>query len=663
VVEFTFALNHQFGGGLWGYHAFNLAVHLFAALTLFGIVRRTMTLPVLAPRYGARSGALAFCIALLWMLHPLQTESVTYIVQRMESLMGLFYLLTLYCFIRAASLPDLDGLNHQDTKLARPPRGGTSRAATNSSVPGVWVSWWSKRWYAAAVLACALGMGCKEVMITAPVLVLLYDRTFIAGSFRDALRRRWGFYLGLAVTLAIVAPRVAAAFAPHAISAGFGLPGIRPLDYAASEPGVIVHYLALAFWPSGLCLDYGWPVAKSASGILPGAIILAGLLAVTAWALLRRPACRGPAAGRSWGFLGAWFFLVLAPTSSFMPIRDLASEHRMYLPLAAVVAASVVAAYRAGGQMVRRLAPATGAQRRLGGGLAAGFVLSAAAILGALTFARNTDYRTETSVWDDAVLKQPENARAWTYRAGAYAAAGRRDKALECFDRAFKLRPAYPEAYYNRAGVYRDLNRFEDAIRDYDHAIALDPYFAAAFNNRGSVYAAIGQDARALSDYDRALKVNPDFVMAHCNRATAYDNQGEYDLAIGDCESALALDPDSSDAYNSRAFAYLQLRQYTLALRDYDRCIELKPDYAEAHSNRAVVEAHLDRYDLALRDCNRAIELKPDYLDAYKNRVLIYYRIKEYRKALADVKIFQKLGGRLEPDVLKELREAAGRSE
>ena len=275
VAQFTLALSHSLGGDVWGYHAFNLTVHLLAALTLFGVVRRTLTLPALsgaegplfAPRFARASTALAFCIALLWALHPLQTESVTYIIQRMESLMGLFYLLTLYCFIRAVS--------HQDTdpvvcgRKAALLQGNTPGTATDSPFPGVLASWWRKKWYAAAVLACALGMGSKEVMVTAPLVVLLYDRTFIAGSFREALRRRWGFYLALAASWLIVSRQIMEAFAPGAKSAGFGFAGVTLLQYARSEPGVILHYLALAFWPSGLCLDYGWPVARKAGTFSP----------------------------------------------------------------------------------------------------------------------------------------------------------------------------------------------------------------------------------------------------------------------------------------------------------------------------------------------------------------------------------------------------------
>ena len=161
VVNLTIAVNYVLGGtDPRGYHAFNIAIHILAGLTLFGIVRRTLAMPVLRDRFAAAATPLALAVALVWIVHPLQTAAVTYVIQRTEALVGLFYLLTLYCVIRG-------------TESGR--------------------SW---RWYAAAVAACFLGMGTKEVMVTAPVVVLLYDRTFLSGSFAAALTRRWGLYLG-----------------------------------------------------------------------------------------------------------------------------------------------------------------------------------------------------------------------------------------------------------------------------------------------------------------------------------------------------------------------------------------------------------------------------------------------------------------------------------
>ena len=250
--------------------------------------------------FAAAATPLALAIALLWTVHPLQTGAVTYIIQRTESLVSLFFLLTLYCVIRGTT--------------------STERA---------------RGWNVAAVLSCLLGMGTKEVMATAPLVVLLYDRAFLSGSFRAALALRRGLYAALAATWGIVIwLLIATGF--HGNTTGFGVTGFTASSYLLTQPGVLARYLRLAFWPVGQCLDYGWPPAQwPGEVVLPGLLIV-GLLGLTVWALVKRPAL---------GFLGATFFLILAPTSSFVPIRDAAFEHRMYLPLAALVTLVVLGVY------------------------------------------------------------------------------------------------------------------------------------------------------------------------------------------------------------------------------------------------------------------------------------------------------------------------------
>jgi tetratricopeptide (TPR) repeat protein len=686
VAQATFALNYILGGpSEKGYHLFNVTVHLLAALALFGVVRRTFKLPLFADRFSDKAAtALAFCTALLWALHPLQTEAVTFIIQRMESLMALFYLLTLYCFIRAAS----------------------------SAHP--------RAWHAAAVACCLLGMGSKEVMVSAPLVVLLYDRAFLAGSFREALRRRWKLYLALAATELILARSILGAFSPHAETAGFAVPGVTPMLYARSEFGVILHYLRLAFWPSGLCLDYDWPLARTAREIVPGALVVGSLLALTAWALVR---------SKMWGFAGAFFFLVLAPTSSIMPIEDLASEHRMYLPLAAIATAAVVAAYLAGQALMRRRGVAERAWKSLGYGAAACAVLLAAA-LGWLTFRRNADYRTEVSIWQDTARKRPENPHAWANLADACLTTGDHgNRVLGYCEKAIALQPDFAEAYNNRGTTYAYQNRIEEAIRDYTKAISLRENFPTAYCNRGNARAMTNDFDAAIRDYDRAIALNPDYAEPYYYRGVACAAQGRieqavrdytkaislkenfpmafYSLgeahakmndagaAIRDYDRAIALNPDFAEAYSNRAYARVMTNDLGAAIRDYDRAIALKPDFFEAYCNRGNACAGVGRTDDAIRDFDKAIALKPDsavawydrgnsyssqgrYAEAlrdydkaialqpdlssaYKSRALIYYTLKDYGSAWADVKTCERLGGRLNPDFLKALNQAAER--
>jgi tetratricopeptide (TPR) repeat protein len=652
VVPLTLALNCCLGGsGTTGYHVFNVAVHLLAALTLFGVIRRTLRLPLLTGRFDEKTGmALAFCAALIWALHPLQTGAVTYIIQRMESLMALFYLVTLYCFIRAAESPN------------------------------------PVAWHVAAIAACTLGMGSKEVMVSAPLIVLLYDRTFVAGSFREALRRRWGLYVGLAATWLILARSVLDAFGPSAQSAGFNLPGVTSLQYAQSELGVILHYLRLAFWPVGLCLDYDWPIAKSVADIAPGAIVVGFLLAATVWALVRRP---------MWGFAGALFFLVLAPTSSIMPIKDLAFEHRMYLPLTAVTTVVVVTIYLIGRRLARHLAGMDRARRLLALGSATALISSSAAALGTATWLRNADYRTAISIWQDTAFKRPENSRAWSNLAHACISSDRFEMALWCSNKAIKLKRDYADAYDNRGVACANTGHLAAAVKSFENAIAyrerfttayedlIDAYLrgghtslalsvcnrevaaapdaATAWFKRGLVRFTSGDTAGAVEDYEKAIALDPEYAEACYNLAGAFVCMGRPRDALRNYNRAIDLRPSFAQAYCDRASVLNENHQFAAALRDYDKAISLDPDFAIAWHARGNACADEGRYTEALRDYEKAIGLQPKLSIAYKTRAMVYFNMGQFDKAWADVKTCENLGDRLPPEFLKALAAAAQR--
>ena len=307
LVNLSFAINYAFGGlDVRGYHLVNLALHLLCGLLVFGIVRRTLELPSLKDRFVFRLKPeatravtplnLGFAAALLWTLHPLNTEAVNYLTQRTELMMAFFYLLTLYASIRAV--------------MSRP-----------------------RTWHSIAVVSCFAGMACKESMVTAPVVVMLYDAVFVFESPRKAIRERWPFYAALCLSWIVLAALVWTG--PRVRSAGFST-GVSPWTYLLNQTVMIWRYLQLAFWPRALVVNYGWPVPLTLGEVLPYALFVTALLASTAIALVRRP---------KWGFLGAWFFLTLAPTSSIVPIAtEVGAERRMYLPLIAVVVLAVVSA-------------------------------------------------------------------------------------------------------------------------------------------------------------------------------------------------------------------------------------------------------------------------------------------------------------------------------
>ena len=419
VLNFSLALNYAFGGAsVQGYHALNLAIHILAALTLFGVVRRTLLQPRLRERFGAVANGLALATAVLWTVHPLQTEAVTYVSQRAESLMGLFYLLTLYCFIRGTESP----------------RAGL--------------------WFTLSIVVCLLGMATKEVMVTAPLMVLLYDRTFVAGSFRAAWTQRRRLYVGLGGTWFLLGYLMAGL--QHR-GVGYGL-GITWQAYALTECQVVVNYLWLALWPHPLIFDYGMVIIiRHVAEAMSYALILVLLAAGVVVGLKRSPAI---------GFIGAWFFVILAPTSSVVPVvSQPMAESRMYLPLAAVVVLGVSAVYALLG---RRSVAVFG-------------VL--AILLGFFTSQRNEDYRSEVSIWSDTVAKRPDNARAHNDLGVALGQVGRLEEAIGQCEEALRLKPDYAEAHVNLGVALIHLGRVQEAMAQWEQALRIKPDYAEAQSN------------------------------------------------------------------------------------------------------------------------------------------------------------------------------------
>ena len=500
LANLTLAVNHAIGGdAVVGYHAFNLAVHVLAALTLFGIVRRTLLRPQCGDRFAGLALPLAGVSALLWALHPLQTEAVTYLSQRTESLMGLCYLQTLYGFIRASE----------------------------SATPHRWLGW--------SVVACLLGVLTKEVIVTAPLLVLLYDRTFVAGTLREAWRQRKGYYVALAGTWVLLAWLMRGLAARHV---GYGL-GVSPWACALTESWAVVHYLRLAIWPHPLLFDYGAGLLPASALTLGCMLAVAGLAGATLWACGRRPAL---------GFGGAAMFLCLAPASSVVPVvMQPVAEHRVYLALAGVVVLVVVGMHAVLGRWTIAVAA---------------FL---AVVLGFLTVQRNAVYFSEATLWGDVVSQRPDNARAQNNLGSALVREGRVGEASEHFARLVQLKPADAEARYNLGNALLQLGR-------------------------------IGEAAEQCAV---ALRLKPDFVEAHCLMGSALAQSGRMDEAVRHFQAAVKLDPSSFGTHFDLGQAWFEMHRYPEAAEEFAAVVRLRPDFAEAHRRLANVLTQLKRGDEA----------------------------------------------------------------
>jgi tetratricopeptide (TPR) repeat protein len=540
VLNLSFAFNYAVSGtAVWSYHALNAVVHAAAALALYGTIRRTLLrqgsnsvhgaplIDASNPQATSTAHLLGLLTAALWALHPLQTQAVTYTVQRAESLMGLFYLATLYGFIRAT-----------DTAAAAGSR---------------------QRWTFASVGVCALGMGTKEVMATAPLLVFLYDRTFGAGSFRAAWRNHGRVHLALAATWLVLVACLASTGGNRGGTVGLGVG--QPLwAYPLTQFEALARYLSLSAWPHPLVFEYGTFWVKDFSDVAPYALLLLPLLSATALALWRWPAA---------GFLGVWFFLILAPTSLAPGTIQMIVEHRMYLPLAALIAGAVLAVWRLGGP-------------RASAGLAV-----AALAFGALAAQRNHDYRSALALWSDTVAKRPQNPRAQEGLAEALAAAGNVDAAIRVRQESVRLLPDESQYHYNLALTLAQAGREEDAVRHYQLALRMYPTEPRTHNNLAILLSKLGRTEEALPHYAEAVRLRPGEPLFHYNRGVALVRAGQLGEALASYAAAIALRPDYADAHLNLGTVLLQLRREREALEHYQRAAALRPDDADLAVNYA----------------------------------------------------------------------------
>jgi tetratricopeptide (TPR) repeat protein len=288
------------------------------------------------------------------------------------------------------------------------------------------------------------------------------------------------------------------------------------------------------------------------------------LFAVTVWALVRKPTL---------GFLGVWFFVILSPTSSFVPIADVAAEHRMYLSLAAVVVLVVLAIFRAGRSI----------------GTAVGGV--AALALGVATYQRNLDYRSEVAIWQDTVNKCPGNPRAHYNYGVALENVARLAEAIPHYQEALRIKPDYAEAYNNLGNVQLQAGKLPDATKNLQQAVRFNPNLAEAHYNLGNALAQSGKFPEAIGHYEQALRIKPGYAEVHNNWGIVLSQAGKLQEARAHYEAALRIKPHLPEAHNNLGYDLQQTGHLREAIAHYEEAVRAKPDYLQALNNLALTLA------------------------------------------------------------------------
>ncbi|MGI9158972.1 MAG: tetratricopeptide repeat protein [Saprospiraceae bacterium] len=531
----SFALTYLFFEyEVWGWHLFNLLIHLAAALAVWRLTALLFQTPALRAMPIAEQGpSLALAAAFLFVAHPLATQSVTYIVQRLASQAALFYLFALALYVQGR--------------------------LTDFRRPGAWLS------FAGAFFAGAIACLTKENAYTLPLAVLLVEIYFFQSNNIGRVFSNKRLLATAVASLALFTFFVLQNL--HWLQEGVVTDlgeKITPYNYLITQFSVIWNYIRLLFIPIGLNLDH--PVSLTHRFFEPRTFVgFWGLMALFGWGvwLFNR--------NRLVSFGILWFFLTLSVESSIVPIADLIFEHRVYLPSFGFFLAL-------GAGVLYPL------HRRLGRGATWLFV-GLVATYALLTHTRNKVWKNDETLWSDVISKSP-TVLAYNNRCHYYLKEGEFEKALADADRVLALSPKYLRAHLNRSAALNGLGRYDEALASSGRGVELSPEQAEIWFNRGNSFRVKNQQDSAVACYTRAIAIDPGQARFFNNRAAAYVIQNNFAAAAADFTSALERMPNKTDYLKNRYVCYVQLRDWPKAAADIERVLAIDPKYPNALQDR-----------------------------------------------------------------------------
>ncbi len=587
LTYFTLAANWRLSGEkTFSYHLVNVAIHLLATFSFWLLVTLLLRTPGLEKTKPAGPPVLTGLVAAaVFLVHPVATQAVSYLVQRATSLATFFYLTSVVLFLKF-------------------------RMAEGALRKGKW------RWYLLAVLTTWAAMFTKEICFTLPVMIVMVDLlTFPGKKWRGRILCYLPFLVSLSfIPLLLVATKNFNLGELGRVAEPAG--AISPWHYLCTQFRVLVTYLRLLILPINQNLDYQYTLFRSffhvpvvASFIL---LLLVALGGIFAW-------WRG---NRLAGLAVLWFFLTLSVESSFIPISDLIFEHRLYLPLAGYAMAFASGFYWCQREGSRRLANLT--------------LFLLMILYSSLTLQRNFLWADDLKLWLDTAARSPNKARVLNNLGAVYNNRRQYQQAVQVLSRGLFFAPRFYPLYLNRGRALMELGDTRAALSDFLSGLALQPEAGDIHLNIAVLYAQLGDYQKALYHHQRSIELLPDSATAYNNRASTYTRMGYYDLAIADCEKALSLNPKLAEACFNLASAWEEKGDRERAVRYYTRAIEVKPDYFDAYTNRGTTYRFLGQTEKALADYSRAISLKPDNPGAYNNRGNIYLERREYQRAIQD---------------------------
>jgi tetratricopeptide (TPR) repeat protein len=597
VGYFTLWANYRLGGlNVTGYHALNLTLHIINALFAYLIVLLTFRTPVLEnSSLKGHSNLIALFSGLLFVAHPMQTEAVTYILQRLVLLSSMFYLGSTAAYIG-------------------------SRLSNGKARYGL---------YALALIFAVLGMKTKENVFTLPVAIGLYEFLF----FRNGIKKRSLLLVPLLLTMLIIPlERIdlsSDASLAATIDSAMRQPDSPPrLDYLFTQFNVITKYIRLLIFPLGQNIDHNQTLYHSffEPSVFLSFLFLLSIFGLGLYLFYRSRITDHVSRLAAFGIF--WFFISISVESSVLPIGEMMVEYRVYLPSTGIFFAFVTIGFVLFNRMVVRSIQRTAV---------IALTLMIIALSGA-TYARNAVWQSEISLWEDVVNKSPRKARGYNNLGLAYMSKGLNNMAIAQFLASLELDPKNYRAHNNLGNIFFSTGKIDKAIEQYEAALKLNTNSLIACTNLANAYFNKGLIDKALEYYIIALRLKPNFAETHNNLGNIYKAKGLRDKAIGHYKKALMLKPEYAEAHNNIAVIYGSKGQIDRAVEHLREAIKIKPNYAEAYNNMALLFGVMGQTDKTIEYLQRALRLRPDYAEAHYNLGLTYITSGHEEKARREFK-------------------------
>ncbi|HLF17512.1 MAG TPA: tetratricopeptide repeat protein [Candidatus Omnitrophota bacterium] len=583
LTYLSFAVNYHFGKlNTFGYHLINLIIHLCTSIVVYILAQLVIARAnVFKKQKESRNQLFAICAALAFLLHPIQTSAVTYVVQRAALLATFFYVLTLTLYILFTL-----------TKKAP--------------------------YYLLALLAAFLGIFSKPLIMTLPLSLALYEICF-PQSQKEPLKNRLCrltpfFLMMLLVPGILILWKYQTIDLEKLFEISKETTAYSRKEYFLTQINVLVTYVRLLVLPINQNFDYDFPIARSFF-TYPTWACASFLMALAALGvkLFKKHALVS--------FSIFWFFITLSAESSIFPISDVIFEHRLYLPM---VGFSLLVAYLLVNLIQKR-------------GAALGALGVLVIVYAGASFARNKVWHDPFSLWSDVLKTPTKKSRPYIYLGNVHLERKEYDKALAHFNRAIELNPQSAKTYNNRGLAHLAKQMMTQAVADFQRAIEVEPKYLDAYSNLGNAYQLMGRFEEAIGFYEKALLISPKHISSLNNLAQAYLQTGDFAKAIESFQRVLSLKPESAEAHFNLGNACQRGRRLNEAVSHYQRSVELDPRYTDAYYNLGIVYSQLNRSGDAMSAYEKAIGIDPGHMRSRNNLAVILYQLGKYDEAIRQV--------------------------